>query len=340
MSERISIRDLAKLAGVSRTTVSLALRGSHEVSESTRKRIQQLAQEHGYRSHPAIHALMQQVGRGQRIQDEEVIAYIVSGSEPEDRAPSNIELLRGIRDQAGLFGYRIEVFWAGYQGKDSERIARILYHRGIRGVIWGPMPYPHPPIRFPWERFIPIACTPSTDVPNLPYVSISHPKAMCLLLNELTARGVSQIGFLHQDVDDMRHSFGWNLGIDLYQYQGGTAEVHRMRYRPPLEPTRIVQWIDQCKLGAVVFPHLLFKEARFLDGIVPRASLGVPRDTIGEEGGIFQDMLQISTLLMMSLNFRMANGILGIPNQSMNLVTDASFVWGKSLLPLSESISD
>ena len=43
MKDRVSIRDLAKSAGVSRTTVSLALRDSHKISLAVRKRIQELA---------------------------------------------------------------------------------------------------------------------------------------------------------------------------------------------------------------------------------------------------------------------------------------------------------
>lgn len=64
MPDRISIRDLAELAGVSRTTVSLALRDNSKVAAETREMIQRLAREHDYRSHPAVNALMQQVGRG------------------------------------------------------------------------------------------------------------------------------------------------------------------------------------------------------------------------------------------------------------------------------------
>ena len=44
----VSIRDVAKAAGVSVSTVSRALNGYTDVSEKTRKKIQQTVQELGY----------------------------------------------------------------------------------------------------------------------------------------------------------------------------------------------------------------------------------------------------------------------------------------------------
>ena len=50
-----TVRQLAELAGVSRTTISLALRNHPSISLKTRERIQQLADEHGYTSDRCIH---------------------------------------------------------------------------------------------------------------------------------------------------------------------------------------------------------------------------------------------------------------------------------------------
>ena len=63
----VTLAELARLAGVSHTTISLALSGKHKgrVSEATRKRILALALKHGYRTNIAAKGLVQ--GRTYRI---------------------------------------------------------------------------------------------------------------------------------------------------------------------------------------------------------------------------------------------------------------------------------
>jgi DNA-binding LacI/PurR family transcriptional regulator len=78
-----TIREIAAAAGVSAMTVSLALRGSREVSAATRKRIQELAESMGYRPNPMVSALMQQVAAGRRVGDGEKIAMISTDRELE-----------------------------------------------------------------------------------------------------------------------------------------------------------------------------------------------------------------------------------------------------------------
>jgi DNA-binding LacI/PurR family transcriptional regulator len=53
----VNIGEIARLAGVSRSTVSYALTGRRTVSEETRKRIEQVIAESGYRPNAAARAL-------------------------------------------------------------------------------------------------------------------------------------------------------------------------------------------------------------------------------------------------------------------------------------------
>ena len=51
--EKLTIRDIARMAGVSTTAVSFVLNGRSGVSESTRKRVQEIIQQTGFT--PNIH---------------------------------------------------------------------------------------------------------------------------------------------------------------------------------------------------------------------------------------------------------------------------------------------
>jgi DNA-binding LacI/PurR family transcriptional regulator len=55
--KRVNIKDVARLAGVSPTTVSHALGGQRPVSEATRSRVQAAVAELGYRPHPGARSL-------------------------------------------------------------------------------------------------------------------------------------------------------------------------------------------------------------------------------------------------------------------------------------------
>jgi len=331
MPDRVSIRDLAKLAGVSRTTVSLALRGSHEVSPATRKRILALANKHDYRSHPAVNALMQQVGRGVRVHDEEIIAFIRSGSDPDESAPGPLEILAGATEEAHRQGFRVEVFWAGYMARQSPALGRVLYTRGIRGIIWSAMPYPHPPIVFPWEHFAPVACTQSVGVDRLPIVGIHHAKGMAKVMEELEKLGMKRIGFVGSAVEDFRQDYGWITGIDLYRHRGGKVAVTTLLLdHPPVERT-VKAWINRNRLDALVATHEFFQLMNYLEGTIPRASLDVPTAALGRVAGLYQNSFQIGCHAVRSLALRLANGILGIPDQPFSVVAQAAFVEGESL---------
>jgi len=57
MPKTATIKDVARLAGVSPTTVSHALGGKRPVSAATRQRVRDAAERLGYRPHPGARSL-------------------------------------------------------------------------------------------------------------------------------------------------------------------------------------------------------------------------------------------------------------------------------------------
>jgi DNA-binding LacI/PurR family transcriptional regulator len=66
-----TIADIAKLAGVSKSTVSRALRDSNLISEATRERVQAIAREHNFRIH--------QPARSLSLKQTNTIAFVTHG---------------------------------------------------------------------------------------------------------------------------------------------------------------------------------------------------------------------------------------------------------------------
>lgn len=98
-SQSLTMGDIARLAGVSKPTVSRALNNSPSVAEATRKHVLAVAKEHGYAvNHNA---------RKLRAQHTETVAVIVDArSHPEHRIadPFIFELLAGVSEALSVRG--------------------------------------------------------------------------------------------------------------------------------------------------------------------------------------------------------------------------------------------
>ena len=75
----LTIRELAKLAGCSRTTASLALRDDPSLRPKTKDRIKELAEKHGYRRNTVVSSLMTQLRFYKKGRSREKLAVLTWG---------------------------------------------------------------------------------------------------------------------------------------------------------------------------------------------------------------------------------------------------------------------
>jgi LacI family transcriptional regulator len=104
MEERITIRELARLSGVSVGTVSRALNGYADVRPETRERIMRLAQELDYTPAAAARSLV--------TQRSHVIGVFMETGEghPDLQHPFFHEVLGGLKQRVGAHGYDLLLF--------------------------------------------------------------------------------------------------------------------------------------------------------------------------------------------------------------------------------------
>lgn len=120
--------DLAKLAGVSKSTVSRALAGSELVNEETRAKVKQLATKHGYRLNTRAQNF--------RLKKVLTIGVLLPSNGTNDWLASNpfvLEMLGSISDELELRGH--ELLLAKHSNNDPSWIEDFAVNRSVDGII-------------------------------------------------------------------------------------------------------------------------------------------------------------------------------------------------------------
>lgn len=218
----VTIRQLASHAGVSRTTVSLALRNHPSIPAKTRQKVLKVAEKMGYRPDPVVSSLMNhlRVQRSQRVTEK--IAYLTFWREAEKWKTTNFNELsyfNGCCNRARQLGYEIEHFWTKEPGINSSRLSKILYSRGIRGAVLAPLPGHLGHVSLEWDKLACVALGLTVLKPDMHRVSHDYHEGMMLALRMLRHHGYQRFGFVNLAIYNRRVKYGWLSGFLTYLYQ-------------------------------------------------------------------------------------------------------------------------
>ena len=137
VNQRPSMTQIASAAGVSKNTVSLALRGSPRISAKTRALVEKCARNLGYVRNAAIGCLMAEMRRTGSSRFDATLA-LLNANEDRDALRAHPTLpvyVDGAQRRAAMLGYALDEFWLHDPRMSGERLASILRARGIRGAV-------------------------------------------------------------------------------------------------------------------------------------------------------------------------------------------------------------
>lgn len=205
----VTLADIAQRAGVSKMTVSLALRGHPHASVKTRDRLRALAAEMGYRPNPLIVANMAHLRAGRRTAYAGTIAFLGLGRSPEN-SPANTQPKRvftGAQRRAEALGYRLEWFALGEGAPDGRRLSEIFKARGILGVILGANRIVSERYHLDWPAFA-LAAVGRTEVGHELHRTMGdYYRAIREACHICRARGYRRIGLaVSREHDTAHHS--------------------------------------------------------------------------------------------------------------------------------------
>ncbi|THU32952.1 LacI family transcriptional regulator [Niastella caeni] len=190
--KRVSLKDIARIAGVSPSTVSFVLNGKAKqmrISETLASKIMEVAKKEGY--HPNPVAVSLRTGKSQILG---LIVESISGN-------FFASLSRIIEEEAARFGYKIVYTSTENNRQKGKELIGMLSQRQVDGYIITPTPGMEQDIKDLIADNKPVVLMdsyfPGIDVPH---VLVNNYEGVKKGMNHLIEKGYRRIGFVTVDL--------------------------------------------------------------------------------------------------------------------------------------------
>lgn len=256
----LTMEALAQAAGVSKMTVSLALRDHPKISAATRERVRELAEKLGYRPNPLVQTLMANLRSSRPAQYHSTIAWITAHSSRDGWCKHWVHKLyhQGAESRAAALGYKIEPFWALGPRMTGAALSRMLRARGIRGVIVPPVGTPGTRLDLQWEHFACATIGFSFMEPRLHRSAANLHEGMSVALSECARHGYRRAGFAVPADTDARVNHGWLAAYLSWQhFIPAKDRVPPLLAKGPLE-TLLPDWLRRHRPDVIISPNAEF----------------------------------------------------------------------------------
>ncbi len=211
--KRATQNDVARLAGVSRATVSYVLNGRNDgtirVSDETRKKIVEVMHEIGYR--------VNMNARGLKTNKSQLIAILV----PDLGNPFYPLLIRGAQKQAHSCGYRLLIS-DSFSSEEGEReFMETALDRSTDGLILDSSYLERTDIKMLLDAGIPsVGIGPRLADSGIDTISIDQRAAIRSLLDHLEYRGHSRIAHLSGDRNNLNGKIRYEVFLQEMKSRG------------------------------------------------------------------------------------------------------------------------
>ena len=248
-----TVRSLARTLGLSRTTVSDALRGAGRVDPATVQRVCKAAREAGYQRNPLAAAVMSQLRRSRSGTFRGVLA-IADVFEPE-RSPHGIfhrELVHGINGRAASLGFKTEEFVVGRDGLTVNRLNSILLSRGIHGLLFLPTWNVWDWSQLDWARYAAVYADYNISQPAVHCVCCDHYRSMMAALGRLAALGYRRPGLFIEEGRDQRIHHRMGAAFRAFQEKHVEIDAIPLAVAPRFRREEFVTWFRRFQPDVVL----------------------------------------------------------------------------------------
>lgn len=332
LKQRLSIRELARIAKVSHVTVSKALRNDRKISLATRRRIQELANKLSYRPDPLLRAL------AEYRQDRRAKAYQATLAwldfYPQPRGMERILDFRQYREgafaRANELGYKLEIITPVQSGLADEALKRVLRARAIQGLLLPPQPQPNTVLPYNFDEFSAVTFGFSLKQPQFHMITNHQFYSSALAVRTLRDYGFRRIALMLTRQTDERSQHNYLGGFLAEQVRWPLADrVPHIVFDETESDERDVQpyltWIRRHKPDAILTSSLPGTRA-----LLKLAGLSVPDDVAlastavqaGTQAGINQNSFEIGRVAVDTLVGLLYRNECGAPTIARRILVD------------------
>ena len=343
--QRITLKAVAKAAGVHPSTVSLALRNQARIPAATRKRIAAIALKMGYQPDPflaALNAYRINLTAPQRA--VATLGWLVFRDDdiPWQSVGFVSRYYEGARQRARELGFALDTVVADSSAVGQARAARVLKARGIRGLMLPPVSHGSVFKEFPWDQFSTVSFGYSLAKPNLTRVTFDHVSGMTHMLMAMAQLGYRKIG-LHMTTDSDATERTRQVQIPRV-LEGAYLSEHARLFGPPPpvfyesgipSGEKFRQWIKEHQVDALILHGVHAMQDIQNSGIAIPGRLGVAlcmRDPEDETfAGIDQNDHGVGRQAVDALDGLLRHNILGEPDECVRILVSGCWRTGKSV---------
>ena len=187
---RVTIADVSSALGLTKSTVSRALNGYPDISESTRTRVRAMAERMGYR--PLSHAQAIKTGRARSL------GLVIQMADHDAHRPFLAEFLAGISRGASAEGWTLTVATSTSEADTLEVMQSLTADRKADGFILPRTEVNDARIDMLRDRNVPFVLFGRTaDPAGCAWYDIRGEVAMAMAVDRLHAFGHRRIGFVN-----------------------------------------------------------------------------------------------------------------------------------------------
>lgn len=277
---RVSMADIAKAAGVSRNTVSLALRKDRLVAEKTRLKIEAIAREMGYARDPVLGDVMATMRRRKKAGHTRSLALVNAHPDPKafHNHPTIPVYVSGCRRRATELGYALDHFWMHDPDINGKRFCSIFDTRRTSGLlIVGLMKEQRIPENFmpAIDRWASVVTGVRTRSPALSFACVDHHMVALRAFEKAMELGYSRPGLVLDETIDRLVEHRFSAG-----YRTGQERLPKTRRLSPFtalesartNPECFAKWIQQQQ------PDIIFTLYHEVRDWIEAIGLSIPKD--------------------------------------------------------------